>query len=144
MRFAGEQTLFSVVVQPMYAALNIGFYVFHTLLVLFNLFGWLFARTRRLNLIALLLTSFSWFVMGIWYGWGYCVCTDWQWQVRHKLGYPDDSPTFIHLLLRDLTGISFPPAFVYNMTAAAFIVCVIGSVSTNLRDYRYQRRARSA
>jgi len=36
---------------------------------------------------SLLLTAFSWFVLGIWYGWGYCVCTDWHYMVlRDELG----------------------------------------------------------
>jgi hypothetical protein len=120
----------------LFVFLNVFLYVFHTALVLFNLFGWLFARIRRWNLLTLLLTTFSWVGMGAWHGWGYCICTDWHWQVRHRLGYPDDSPTFIHLLLRDLTGISFPLPFVYNLTLVGFLISLIGSVTMNIRDWR--------
>jgi hypothetical protein len=51
----------------LYKILDIGFICFHTLLILFNLLGWIWASTRRWNLYTLLATGFSWFVLGIWY-----------------------------------------------------------------------------
>jgi hypothetical protein len=27
----------------------------------------------------------------IWYGYGYCLFTDWHWRIRELLGYPNDS-----------------------------------------------------
>jgi len=63
--------------------------VLHTLLMGFNIVGWAWRRTRFCHLIVLLLTSFSWFVLGAYYGWGYCICTDWQFAIRRQLGYPD-------------------------------------------------------
>ena len=54
-----------------YQLLNIFFFVFHTLLMLFNCFGWAWKKTRPWNLVTLLLTAGSWFIVGIWYGWGY-------------------------------------------------------------------------
>jgi hypothetical protein len=125
----------------MYFFLNIFFWVFHTTLVLFNLFGWLFPKTRRLNLITLSITAFSWFVMGIGYGWGYCICTDWHWQVRRHLGYPETSPTFIHLLLLNLTGVNFSVAAVENLTLAGFVISIVGSLWTNGRDRARRRHA---
>ncbi|MEO5906489.1 MAG: DUF2784 family protein, partial [Saprospiraceae bacterium] len=65
-----------------YELLDYFFFFFHTSLILFNCFGWIFPKLRRWNLITLLLTAFSWFVLGIWFGLGYCVCTDWHWAVR--------------------------------------------------------------
>ena len=122
-----------------YVLLNFFFWTFHTVLVAFNLFGWIPRRTRRLNLITLAGTAVSWFVLGIWYGWGYCICTDWHWQVRRQLGYHDDSPTYIHLLLLKLTGISFATAWVEGVTLAGFLISLTMSVSLNIRDAR--RRA---
>lgn len=66
--------------------LDVAFFAFHTVLVLFNLLGWVWRPTRRWNLITLGVTACSWFVMGLWYGIGYCICTDWHWQVRRELG----------------------------------------------------------
>ena len=56
--------------------------VFHLTLTLFNLTGWILKKTRKLHLVVLMVTAASWFVLGIWYGWGYCPLTDWHWQVR--------------------------------------------------------------
>ena len=55
--------------------LNIFFFFFHTAIMLFNCFGWIWKKTRRLNLVTLLLTAGSWFILGIWFGWGYCLCS---------------------------------------------------------------------
>ncbi len=120
--------------------LNYYFFVFHTALVLFNLLGWTFKKTRRLNLLTLSLTAFSWFVMGIWYGWGYCLCTDWHWQVREKLGYHDESDTYIHLLLLKLTGVNFPTPLVEMGTLVGFLLSFGASLFLNVKDFTEKRR----
>ncbi len=122
--------------------LNIFFFVFHTVWTLFNVVGWIFPATRKWHLLTLLLTALSWFVLGIWYGWGYCVCTDWHWQVRRNLGYHDESRSYIHFLILKLTGIDLPPTLVDNATLVIFIIAVVMSVWLNIRDRR-KRIARS-
>lgn len=117
-----------------YQFLNIFFFVFHTLFTLFNITGWLFRVTRKWNLVTLLLTAFSWFVLGIWYGWGYCFCTDWHWQVRERLDYHDQQNSYIHFLLLQLTGINFNETLVNNVTLIVFIISVVMSVWLNIRD----------
>ena len=114
--------------------LNIFFFVFHTVWTLFNVVGWLFPATRKWHLLTLLLTALSWFVLGIWFGWGYCVCTDWHWQVRNNLGYNDESHSYIHFLILKLTGIHLSPTLVDNATLVIFIIAVIMSVWLNIRD----------
>lgn len=119
-----------------YQLLNIFFFVFHTLLTLFNITGWLFRATRKWNLVTLLLTAFSWFVLGIWYGWGYCLCTDWHWQVREQLGYHDQQNSYIHFLLIKLTGINFNSNLVDNATLIIFLLSLSLSIWLNIRDRR--------
>jgi len=114
--------------------LDIAFFAFHTGLVLFNLFGWIWPKTRRWNLYTLLATAASWFVMGIWYGIGYCLCTDWHWQVRQQLGYKDDSPTYIHLMIKLLTGADLDANLVANGTALGFALSLICSIAANLKS----------
>ena len=114
--------------------LNIFFFVFHTVWTLFNVVGWMFPATRKWHLLTLLLTALSWFVLGIWFGWGYCVCTDWHWQVRNNLGYNDESHSYIHFLILKLTGIHLSPTLVDNATLVIFIIAVIMSVWLNIRD----------
>ena len=88
--------------EPILRILDLFFFVFHTIVILFNVFGWLVPRWRLVNLIVLSLTAFSWFILGIWYGWGYCFCTDWHWQVRELLGYSNMSTSYIHFLFLQL------------------------------------------
>ena len=123
-----------------YHFLNYFFFVFHTTLTLFNIFGWIFKKTRKWNLITLLLTAFSWFALGIWYGWGYCFCTHWHWLVREKLGYHDESNSYIHFLVLKLTGINFNPELVDSVTVSVFFAALILSLWLNIRDYRNKRR----
>ena len=54
--------------KPVLLLLDGFFFVFHAALIAFNVFGWIPKRTRRLNLICLLVTASSWFVMGLWHG----------------------------------------------------------------------------
>jgi hypothetical protein len=124
-----------------YQFLNIFFFVFHTLLTLFNMVGWIFPKTRKLHLITLLLTAFSWFVLGIWYGWGYCVCTDWHWDVRDKLGFEDRSNSYIHFLILKLTGANLNHKLVEYSTLIVFLVSVVLSVWLNTRDWLRKRRS---
>jgi len=123
-----------------YQFLNYFFFVFHTGLTLFNVFGWIFKKTRKWNLVSLLLTALSWFFLGIWYGWGYCLCTDWHWDVREKLGFHDQSRSYIHFLLLKLTGIRFDPKLVETVTLNVFIFSIVMSVWLNVRDTKKGKR----
>lgn len=123
-----------------YSFLNIFFFVFHTVFTLFNMTGWMFKKTRKWNLVTLLLTALSWFVLGIWYGWGYCVCTDWHWEVREELGYHDQQRSYIHFLLLKLTGIDFNEKMVENVTLAGFLIALVLSIWLNIRDIKMKRR----
>jgi len=116
--------------------LDIGFFIFHTVLVLFNLFGWAWKATRRWNLATLLLTSVSWFVLGIWYGIGYCICTDFHFRVRRELGYHDTSNGYIQFLIKTLTGADLDPGLVQTVTAICFVVTLTISIFLNVRDWR--------
>lgn len=118
------------------------FLVFHTLFTLFNCTGWAFRATRRLNLATLLLTGASWGILGIWYGFGYCPCTDWHWQVREALGRPIDSPTYIHFLVRTLTGIDAEVDLVIRATLGVYLSSLGLSLLFNLRDLLRKRRER--
>jgi len=117
-----------------YQFLNIFFFIFHTLFTLFNIIGWIFKKTRKLHLITLSLTAFSWFVLGAWYGWGYCFCTDWHWQVREKLGYFDHSNSYIHFLILKLTHADLPVKLVDDITLFVFLASFGLSIWYNVKD----------
>ena len=119
--------------------LNSFFFVFHTVFTLFNITGWGFRKTRRLNRVTLLLTAFSWFVLGIWYGWGYCFCTDWHWQVREKLGYHDQRQSYIQFLVYKLTGKLFNEELVNYTTLIVFLLSLALSILLNVRDSKLKK-----
>ena len=124
--------------------LNYFLFLFHTSLILFNSFGWTFPKLRKWNLISLLLTAFSWFVLGIWFGWGYCVCTDWHWTIRKNLGYQDMSDSYIHFLILKITGINFPEKVVDIGTLVVFFLSLLISIWLNVRDHKRKQKIRSS
>jgi len=125
----------------MYQLLDIFFFAFHTALILFVLLGWLSRRTRLAHFVIVLLTAFSWFVLGIWYGFGYCPCTDWHWQVRQQLGDEDLPFSYIKFLIDRLTGWDVNPDLVNVVTVAALAVVLVASTCLNVRSWLSRNRA---
>ncbi len=91
--------------------LDVFFVVFHSILILFVLFGWIPKPLRLLHLIVVLLTGASWFILGLFYGIGYCPLTDWHWNVLNQLGKTDLPVAYVQYILDRLLGISITPAF---------------------------------
>ncbi len=118
---------------------NIGFFVFHSMLILLNVIGWAWKKTRVWNLACLLATAASWGIMGIWKGAGYCICTDWHWQVRAAMGIHETSSSYVVLLLRNLTGWDAPTSLVNPVALVVFLAALAASVTLNFRDFRYGR-----
>jgi hypothetical protein len=115
------------------------FWLFHTVLIFFNLFGWMSPRFRKWNLIALGATLFSWLAMGLFYGIGYCICTDWHFQIRRELGITERADTYLQLLVRKISGWDPPIHLVNNVAAVCMTIAVVASVSLNIRDWRRRR-----
>ena len=120
----------------MYEFLNVFFFVFHSSLVLFILLGWIWPKTRKINLAVVMLTVFSWFFLGIWYGFGYCPSTDWHWQVRIKLGYYDMPSSYLTFLVRSLTGWNVDKTLVDVFAVLFLFLALVASVVTNYRDWK--------
>ena len=112
---------------------NYFFYVFHTVLILFNLFGWIVAKTRKLNLITLLITFLSWFVFGIWKGWGYCFLTDWHYSILRKLGEHDMPSSYIAFLVKKATGWLPDEVLVNSLTLWLAVLALGASLWVNLK-----------
>lgn len=119
-----------------YHLLDIFFMILHPALIIFNLFGWMWKKTRKANLVVLLLTGLSWVVLGIWYGLGYCPLTDWHFDVLEKLGYKDLPNSYIKFLILRITGLDVDADIVDLMTAILFIAAMIASVFVNVSDYK--------
>lgn len=120
----------------MLAVVNILFLVFHTALIVFNVFGWLLPVTRKWNLATQVLTLASWVGMGAFYGWGYCLCTDVHWGVRKQMGFVGEPNTYIGFLIQKVTGALPSEDFVFYLTVSVFSVSFLGSIVLNIRDLR--------
>ena len=125
----------------MYHVLDIFFLVFHTTLIFFNLFGWIFKPLRRANLIVLLLTGGSWFILGIFYGIGYCPLTEWHWEVLQKLGQNRLPGSYITYLVERITGMIPNDKLVDVMTLILYFLALLASVFTNFFLRKHSRKA---
>lgn len=123
-----------------YVILDWFFIVFHTVLILFNMFGWLVKRTRKLNLMTLSLTAFSWFALGAFYGFGYCFLTDWHWKVLAKLSSYPVEHSYIQYLLRRVAGVRITADAADLLTLTVFIGSFATSLVVNVRDIILKRR----
>ncbi|CAG35922.1 DUF2784 domain-containing protein [Desulfotalea psychrophila] len=115
------------------------FIIFHGGLVIFNLTGWAWRRTRRIHLLTIGLTVLSWFGIGIFYGWGYCPCTDWHWQVKHELGATHLPNSYVKYYVDRLTGLSWDSLLVDAVVLTLGVLAFVLSSWLNIRDHRSQR-----
>jgi hypothetical protein len=126
----------------MLQALNVFFLVFHSALIAFNVAGWAWRPTRRWNLLTLALTAISWFIMGLWFGVGYCVCTDWHMQVRRAMGIHDPESSYVQFLFSHIIGLQIRTESVNLLCGVVFGLAVLLSVSFNIRDGHRSRQPR--
>lgn len=126
----------------MYVFFDKFFFVFHSMLIVLILFGWIWRKTRVINFIVVLLTALSWTVLGIWYGFGFCPCTDWHWQVREKLGYFDMPSSYTKFLIDSLTGLDVNEKLVDILAVSFLVLALFFSVFTNVRDWRGRQKKR--
>ncbi|MBG6236212.1 hypothetical protein IWX76_002793 [Pedobacter sp. CAN_A7] len=111
--------------------LDIFYTVLHVVIIVFNLSGWIWLRTRIYHFYGILLTAFSWVFLGIWYGFGYCPITDWQWQVKEKLGENNLPDSFIKYLADQISGENINPNVVDVLTAVWFVLAAGFTVYMN-------------
>jgi hypothetical protein len=120
-----------------YHIVDIFFVVFHSSLILFNLFGWILRKTRILNLITLSLTGASWLFLGLIYGsLGYCPLTDWHFDVLTKLGKTDLPLSYVKYLADRITGLNISSTLVDRVTLYSFLAASAISVLLTIRDRR--------
>ncbi len=124
-----------VLVQTHLHILDWGFTIFHLLFTLFCVFGWIFKKTRILNLVTVLITGFSWFGLGIWYGFGFCPLTSWHWKVLRKLEVSPLPDSYIKFLIDRLFNTDINEIFIDNMVLMVFFGAFSASVIYNLKDY---------
>jgi hypothetical protein len=123
--------------------LDFFFVIFHSSLIIFNLFGWIWKRTRIYNLITLLLTGASWLFLGLIVGTpGYCPLTDWHFSVLNRLGVTDLPYSYVKYLADRLTGLDFNPSLIDNITLYSFLAALVISLYLNIKDHRAKNKHR--
>lgn len=116
------------------------FIVFHLLFLLFNLVGWMFKRTRIIHIGTISLTLFSWIVLGFWFGFGYCFCTDWHWTVRELLNKPILTNSYVDWLLQSFLGINLEENII-NLLVVLVTIATLGlSISLTIIDKKNRKR----
>ena len=123
----------------LYTAADFFFTALHGSLVVFNLIGWVWKQSRRIHLVTTGLTVMSWFGLGIYYGWGYCPCTEWHWQIKHKLGETDLPYSYVTYYADKLTGISWDPMVVDVAVICLGLLTFGLSCWLNWRDHTYRQ-----
>jgi|SRR6516225_4895715 hypothetical protein len=115
----------------------------HIAFTLFNLLGWIWPKTRRIHLITISLTAASWFILGIWYGWGYCFLTDWEWSIKQKLGEHNLPSSFIKYFADKISCGDINPSLINTVTLILFVLALGLTVYFNF-FYRSVRRMYSS
>ncbi|HEX8334377.1 MAG TPA: DUF2784 domain-containing protein [Segetibacter sp.] len=105
--------------------------LFHVAIIVVNLFGWIWKKTRKLHFILAMATLASWFILGLWFGLGYCPVTDWQWQVKSKLGERNLPASFIEYYAEKITSYNFSTSFIDIVTLVSFLLAISFSVYFN-------------
>jgi hypothetical protein len=111
---------------------DVSFVVLHILLILFVVFGWIPKRTRKLHFLVVILVALSWFVLGIFFGFGYCPLTDLQWNIKLKLQEEELPFSFIKYLLDNITGYNFNETLIDYVTLFIFVSVFIISTYLNI------------
>jgi len=110
--------------------------IVHFVVIGFNLFGWIWKRTRKAHFIVICATASCWFILGIWFGIGYCPITDWDWQIKEKLGIHNLPNSFIKYYADMLTGRAIDANLIDTLTAAGFFIAALLSVYFNFIQKR--------
>jgi len=105
--------------------------LFHFVIIGFNLFGWIWKRTRKLHFIVVCTTAACWFILGIWFGIGYCPITDWDWQIKTKLGEHNLPNSFIKYYADMIMGRPVDANLIDTLTAVCFFIAALLSVYLN-------------
>lgn len=115
------------------------FTLLHLIIIGFNLLGWIWRSTRKLHLLFVLLTAASWLLLGIWYGIGYCPITDWQWQIKERLGETNLPNSFIKYFVDKLTRSDISSDLIDAVTAIFFAIAAALSVYLNFFKKNQQK-----
>lgn len=112
---------------------NVMLHAVHAIIFSVNLAGWAWVRTRLLGFYSLLLTFFSWFVMGVVYGYGYCPLTALHWHVKKLMGEGDLSESYAAYVVQHYLPLHVSAPMVDGWLYGASMIAFCASIYTLLR-----------
>ncbi len=112
------------------------FHFLHISLILWNLTGWIFQKTRFLHFLSLNLLFFFWFVVGIFYGFGYCPLTHYHWEVKILLGEKNLPNSYITYILQ-LIGIYLNEIYIDYIVLSITIIVYFISLYFLVKNYKH-------
>ncbi len=124
----------------LYQVLDGFFMIAHLVLIIFVVLGWIWKSTRPWNLFAILVVLFSWFFLGLFQGIGYCLITDWHWQVLKKLNKPGLTDSYLNYFIYTVTGLRLHPQLIENLSYVGIFMALFLSLTMNIIDRRKQQR----
>lgn len=118
-----------------YRILNAAFHFLHIFVITFVAIGWIYPPFHLAHFVLTLLTLGSWFILGHWFGVGYCPLTDWHWKIKSKLSGARPNGTYIHLGLERVTGRQINPDRVDRVVLLGTILIAGLSLMQNILDW---------
>lgn len=103
----------------------------HLIIIIFCITGWLFVPLRHWHLAMCGLVLASWFGLGIWKGWGYCLVTDIQWRLLRMAGKTPPPYGYMPMLWQRITGQAADAQLVDKVTEWFFYILTAASLWVN-------------
>lgn len=105
--------------------LDILFHALHLGIIIFFLFGWMIREARPAHYALALLILLSWYGLGVFRGFGYCVITDIQWNIKKRLGNEPSTEYYMKYLIDNITGLNTRASIVNGVTTYTYFTILI-------------------
>jgi len=113
--------------------------VIHLIFIVFILFGWIPIKLRKVHYISMWIVFISWFLLGLYFGLGYCLLTDLHWKIKIKLNEVNLPYSFIKYILDRITKNDFDETMINYVTVVVFIFIFILSTYFFIKDKRSKK-----
>ena len=109
--------------------LNVLFHALHMTIILFFLFGWMVKETRQLHYCLAVLILVSWYGLGLFFGFGYCLITDIQWRIKRHLSQTPSTEYYIKYLVDKIAGVNSRANIINGITTYTYFgILVVSTV----------------
>ncbi|HET7319222.1 MAG TPA: DUF2784 family protein [Nitrospirota bacterium] len=115
------------------------FHALHLGIIIFFLFGWTIRETRPAHYALPLLILLSWYGLGAFRGFGYCIITDIQWSIKKRLGNKPSTEYYIKYLIDNITGLDTRANIVNGVTTYTyFIILILSTILLLVSNIHYE------